>query len=71
MSKVQKRLPLNKLSALCGNNQYLNFVLKNGSVHFAIPMKLIGKEIQVKNAMRHLLSIPLNTIDEIWIENQV
>jgi hypothetical protein len=71
MSKVQKRLPIGKLPPYFGKNQYFNFILKSGAVHFATPMKLEGKEIQIKNAMRHLLSIPLSDLDEIWIENEV
>lgn len=68
MAKQQKRIKLSKISSFFEKDEYVQIVLKNGSVHFVKPMKMLGKDLQVKNAMRHILSISLLEIDEIWTE---
>lgn len=71
MAKRQLKISTEQLKKLSPGQEYLNFILKNGSVILAKPISLESDTLKIKNSKGHVLHLPLNQIEEIWAEEKV
>lgn len=71
MAKKQIKVAISDILPYLDQQNFLSFVMKNGSVHLALPKELKSADLKVKNTKGHTLLLPIALIDEIWAEEKV
>lgn len=70
MAKRQVRVELSGLSHLATPDEWVQIVMKTGSVHLAQIMNTESTHIKIKNTKGHTLLLPLAQIDEVWADEK-
>ena len=71
MAKRQIRIDKNKLEQFASGDVFLTIILSNQAVHLVKIHSVKSATVKVKNTKGHVLHLPLEQIEMIWLEEKV